>query len=273
MIDISISHRRVLLWIIALIVTLASAVYQRKTGPTYPISGSQTIFQSEISYELLRTYEVGEDAPVEVALSDTSIHGVLRYRRFRSNDEWTEIAMVRNATGIEARLPQQPPAGKIMYFIDLEKNDQRISITGDMPVILRYKGGVPVWILLPHVLLMFVAMLIANRAGLEALDSKGNSYKLLLWTIGLFFVGGFILGPLMQKYAFGAYWTGFPFGTDLTDNKTLIAMIGWIFAWWRNRGGRDGRMWTILAAILMLVIYLIPHSLLGSELDYTSMTE
>ena len=39
-----------------------------------------------------------------------------------------------------------------------------------------------------------------------------------------------ILGPLTQYYAFGALWTGFPFGIDLTDNKTLIALIGWIIA-------------------------------------------
>jgi hypothetical protein len=39
-----------------------------------------------------------------------------------------------------------------------------------------------------------------------------------------------ILGPVVQKFAFGEYWTGFPFGTDLTDNKTLIAFIGWIIA-------------------------------------------
>ena len=36
-------------------------------------------------------------------------------------------------------------------------------------------------------------------------------------------VGGFILGPLVQNYAFGELWTGVPFGWDLTDNKTLIA--------------------------------------------------
>ncbi len=273
LIDISIAHRRVLLWIIAAVITLASAVYQRRTGPSYPIDREQQVFGTQVSYNFLRSYVVGEDASVAVTVADTSIHGILRYRRYRSNDEWTELYMTRGENGLEARLPMQPAAGKIMYFVDLEKNDLRISLTEVTPIILRYRGSVPVWVLLPHVLLMFVAMLFANRAGLESLDSKGNSYRLLLWTIALFFVGGFILGPLMQKYAFDAYWTGFPFGKDLTDSKTLFAMLGWIVAWWRNRGQRDGRMWILFAAILMLAIYLIPHSLLGSELDYTAISE
>ncbi len=44
-----------------------------------------------------------------------------------------------------------------------------------------------------------------------------------------------ILGPIVQKYAFGELWTGIPFGWDLTDNKTLIAFLFWILAVIMNR--------------------------------------
>ena len=33
-------------------------------------------------------------------------------------------------------------------------------------------------------------------------------------TFGLIAVGGFILGPIVQKNAFDAYWTGIPFGWE-----------------------------------------------------------
>ena len=114
-------------------------------------------------------------------------------------------------------------------------------------------------------------MLFANRTALEALDEKGNSYRYLLWTIGLLFIGGLILGPIMQKYAFGALWTGFPLGKDLTDNKTLISFLFWLFAWYKNRGGHNRRGWILFAAIINLAIYLIPHSMLGSELEYSKI--
>jgi hypothetical protein len=118
---------------------------------------------------------------------------------------------------------------------------------------------------------MFSAMLFSARAGLEALRSKSNPRKLALWTTGLLFVGGFILGPLVQKFAFGALWTGFPFGYDLTDNKTLIAFIGWLIAIFAGRKGKPARGWVLAAAILLLIVFLIPHSLLGSELEYSEM--
>ena len=267
------ARHKVWLWILAFTITAASAIYQRRTGPTYPLRGNVSIGGTEVAYSLLRTYTVGDSAPVTVQVPDTAVFGVLRYRRFKSNDDWTGRALQRQGKALVAHLPEQPPAGKVMYFVTLEKNGERVSLSGDTPVILRYKGYVPTAIVLPHVLLMFMAMLMSTRTGLESMDANGRAYRFMLWTIGLFFIGGFILGPLMQKFAFGAFWTGIPFGKDLTDNKTLIAMLGWVWAWFRCRKGGDGRGWIVMAAVLMLVVYLIPHSILGSELDYTQITE
>jgi hypothetical protein len=157
------------------------------------------------------------------------------------------------------------------YKIVLSSRGKEISLTGDTPVIIRFKDPVPSILLLPHIIIMFLAMLFSTRAGIEALNPKGNPRKLALWTTGLLLVGGLILGPLVQKFAFGALWTGFPFGHDLTDNKTLIAMIGWIAALIAGRGGKPARWWVLGASILLMAVYLIPHSVLGSELDYSQM--
>lgn len=273
MIDLKIARHKTMLWILAIIITLASAVYQRMSGPTYPKKGKLTFENNKISFKLLRSETVNINAPVTLTVPDTAISGYVKFVRYKSHDEWSELPFQRDGDKLVAHLPHQPPAGKLMYFVYLTKNEQQISLTGDEPIILRYKGDVPAFILLFHVFIIFFAMLVSNRTGLEALDANGKAYKYMLWTIGLFFVGGFILGPVMQKYAFGAFWTGVPFGIDLTDNKTLIAMLGWLWAWYQNRGGRDRRGWILFAAVLMLAIYLIPHSVLGSEIDYTRLPE
>ena len=90
------------------------------------------------------------------------------------------------------------------------------------------------------------------------------------WAFALLILGGFILGPLVQKYAFGVLWSGFPFGGDLTDNKTLVALAFWTAALLAGRKGRPARGWVLAASVVHLVIYLIPHSLLGSEYDYAA---
>ena len=80
-----------------------------------------------------------------------------------------------------------------------------------------------------------------------------------------------VLGPLVQKYAFGEFWTGVPFGWDLTDNKTLIAVFAWILAVVMNRK-KERPGYIIAAAVILLLVYSIPHSLFGSELDYATGT-
>ncbi len=81
-----------------------------------------------------------------------------------------------------------------------------------------------------------------------------------------------ILGPIVQKYAFDAYWTGWPFGQDLTDNKTLAAFVLWVAAYFQVKFNPKKRGWVIAAAVLLLAVYLIPHSMFGSEIDFTQET-
>jgi hypothetical protein len=138
-------------------------------------------------------------------------------------------------------------------------------------VVIRFKGDVPIFIIIPHVILIFMAMLFSTRTGLEFFNKEPNYKKLAYWTFGLLILGGMIFGPIMQKYAFGEFWTGIPFGIDLTDNKTLIAVIGWIIALVAIKKSANPKRWVIFASILMFIVYLIPHSVLGSELDYNEM--
>ncbi|MBI4877207.1 MAG: hypothetical protein HY822_21445, partial [Acidobacteria bacterium] len=94
-----------------------------------------------------------------------------------------------------------------------------------------------------------------------------------LWTVGFLLVGGMILGPVVQKYAFDAFWTGWPFGHDLTDNKTAVAFVAWVGAWVASARSRNPRRWMVFAALVTLAVFLIPHSVLGSELDYSKMPD
>jgi hypothetical protein len=176
--------------------------------------------------------------------------------------------MRRNGDTLSAEFPGQPAAGKVEYQVKLVKGLSFINIPVE-PVVLRYRGDMPAWVLILHIVVMFGAMTFSIRAGAEAFYKNKKLKGLVLWTVCLLFIGGLILGPIVQKYSFGEFWTGFPFGFDLTDNKTLIAFIGWlpaIFAIYKKKAARG---WVIGAAILMFVVYMIPHSVLGSEIDYT----
>lgn len=263
--------KTILLWVIAFVLTVLTAVYQRMTGPTYPVSGKIKIENKEVKYSLDRSHGGEDDHLIKIKTDDDLIRGIVSWKRFKSSDDWTIDTMLYQSGYLTALLPHQPPAGKLIYKISLSQNGKTINLNDGHPVVIRFKGDVPIFIIIPHVILIFLAMLFSTRTGLEFFKKEPNYKKLVYWTFGLLILGGMIFGPIMQKYAFGEFWTGVPFGIDLTDNKTLIAAIGWVVALIAMKKSANPKRWIIFASILMFVVYLIPHSVLGSELDYNEM--
>ena len=109
-------------------------------------------------------------------------------------------------------------------------------------------------------------MLLGNLAGIMAVFKYRKFRVFTNVTLIALFVGGLILGPWVQLYAFGEAWAGVPFAWDLTDNKTLVAFIFWGLAFFMNRK-KERPVYTIVASIVMLIVYSIPHSMYGSQLD------
>ncbi|MCB0804808.1 MAG: hypothetical protein KDC05_03365 [Bacteroidales bacterium] len=256
-----------IIWIFAFIFTVAIAVYQRMTGPTYPVRGKVELAGEKLSYRLVRSSESGEPADVVLKEAAEKATATIRFKRLNTNDAWTEKNFTIRNEDLVVELPSQPPAGKLEYFVSVTHGGKTIELTEE-PVVIRFKGAVPDFILFPHILLMFLAMLFSTRTGIEALIKGEKTYSYTKITLVLFFLGGMILGPIVQKYAFDAFWTGWPFGQDLTDNKTLFAFIAWVIAYVRLRKNKSNRGWAIAASVILLLVYLIPHSMFGSELDY-----
>ena len=168
-----------------------------------------------------------------------------------------------------AWLPKQPAAGKLEYRIELFNQGNPVELKENSTIVIRFKSEVPAWVLIPHILLIFTAMLLSNLTGIYAMAGYSSAKFYTGLTLIMFILGGMIMGPVVQKFAFGEFWTGFPFGKDLTDNKSLIAFVLWVIAWAGNRK-KERRYLIIAAAVVNLVIALIPHSIGGSELDYSS---
>lgn len=258
--------KKTLIWIFAVVLTLAASRYQRKTGPTYPKSLEFKHKGERVEFALPRSHGETSDCPVSLEIPE-SLHGHIIYRRFPTNSAWDTLKMESAAGLLSAKLPQQPPAGKLEYRVALTERKTGIRVFQSENVVIRFRAPVPLWALMPHILFIFGAMLLSNATGLIAIFRAGDYKRLMLLTIIFYVLGGFVFGPIVQKFAFDAYWTGWPNGQDLTDNKVLFAMIPWLLAWIGNLK-RDRRWLVIVAAIGMLVIFLIPHSMNGSELNY-----
>lgn len=265
----------VVLWVVAVLCAVGSAAYQRLTGPTVSVFGRVTVNGASYRYRLPRSGTSTHDRLVSLPVAPGVTGGHLEYRRLRSRDAWEEVPLTVDGDRLVASLPRQPAAGKLEYTVTLATTGGAVRLPPDeAPVTLRFKDPVPAWILLPHILLMFTGLLVGIRAGLGAIWAPIGLRGLAIVTLATTTVGGLVLGPLVQKLAFGQLWAGFPFGNDLTDDKTMIMWLAWVVAAVvivraGDASPRRVRGSALAAALVMLAVYLVPHSVRGSELDYT----
>jgi len=277
---------RILLWFAAAALTLACFVFQNRTGPTYPLEGTFETGRGPVGFKFLRSEEIGTG--LQIMFRDPVPAGVtakIRFRRFKSNDAWSEMPMqpgafrfsrrgaVEEIRGVGATLPSlKERAGKYEYFVIVDGAAGSRSVTGERAIYARYKAPVPHAVLLVHIVIVFLSMTLALRTGLEALRA-GEMQQLVWATVASLLAGAFVMGPVVQKYAFGVWWSGVPFGWDWTDNKVLVELGAWLLAAFLGVSGRPAR-WTraavIFATVVTLAVYFIPHSIFGSEFDYTS---
>ncbi len=251
--------KTILFWIIAIVGTLVFAFYQRVTGPTYSLSGKINFDGKDISYKLERSQETVKNYLVEIETGDETISGILFWRKFNSGNDFTALPMT-GGKKLSAELPVQKRLEKLDYYIQLSKDDKTIILPKEKIVTIRFKDPVPIWVLIPHIFAMFFAMMLSTRTGLEFFNKEPKLDKLALWTIVILFIGGFPLGFAMNGLAFGEMWGGWPFGNDVTDNKTQIALIAWLTAFYFIKKNKNAKLAALLAAIILLAVYLIPHS-------------
>jgi len=148
------------------------------------------------------------------------------------------------------------------------------------PFKLMFIGHVSTFVLVGHIFpltatVFFVVM--GSLCAIPLVRGKQNvrpmSIYFFLATLAAF-LGTYPFGFAMNHYAYGTIWEGVPFGTDATDNKTQLLFVFLLFVTLASIGsfarGKNGRniyppkalgWFGLLAFAIMLVIYLIPHSI------------
>ena len=298
--------RIITLWTVTFLLTVAFLVWQKVSGPTYEVKVESEISGVAVHGELLRTHSITGDMPVVLFLGDPArgnpgIQGTVVWRRYPTNDEWERLPMTYEAGQLKATLPKQPMAGKLEYTVELHTDPalrdpayggtvepevvQYFPPQKKGPAVARFKGDVPGLVLGFHVTCMILGMFFSTGAGLEALTRGRSLLTLSRLAFVFLLIGGLMLGPVVQKYAFDAYWTGWPFGGDWTDNKLAVGALVWLVAMLMARKAAGSKKeikrgqsaqpytaaarWVAIAAMLVIiVIYSIPHSIHGSTFDY-----
>ena len=275
--------------LIAILFTVLLLGYARRT--TMVRSVHKVVEQKGISIDHHTVpKQAGDEIPVISALVKGADQVNLVYR-IGEEGEFLRVPMhpVPGEPNVFAStLPHHPKASKAWYYIEAERKtaDDKVNVTlpdensgAFKPILLKYEGKVPAYIIIPHVLCNFGAIFFAALTLFSAIDIKRGkrslkeTIKFPLTTFVLLFLGFIPFGIAMNWFAFGVTWEAFPFGRDVTDNKSQIILLFWIAILILVKGTLLGKgeeknlvsdrgyfNMVVITLILTIAMYAIPHS-------------
>jgi hypothetical protein len=232
------------------------------------------------------TEQVGPGEPVISALivTDRIIEPRLIYKIGDDEGEAERINMLHMGENRwEARLPSLTKGTKIYYgFVVLLDDGTTVMLPGerdDFPV-LKYKGKASPIVLGLHIIFMFGAFYFMIQSLWSAIalintgEGKRETVSNARWVFFLTLIGGWPLGFILNYQAFGVIWEGYPFGYDITDNKTQVIFIFWLVSLLLVRGSflanneekdllgpRGFAIAVLISFVVSLFLYIVPHSL------------
>ena len=270
-----------------ILITLVIFVVARRMSMNRPQEVTWTSDDMKITH--MTVFEqVGPGQPeILLQVDPPSEIDALVLHRASEEEEFETEAMTEISEGVwSARLPAGQKGDRLNYGFNISQttlHEEGGSSTATSETgfyLIKYKGEVSVTVLVLHILCMFAAFFFIVEAIIGALamlitgDEKEFTVAQTRWVLLFTFLGGIPLGLALNWQRFGVLWEAFPFGTDITDNKTQLIIILWIIIAalsWKSfacrRTGRDligpGAFATavIAASVISLFLYLVPHSL------------
>lgn len=250
-------------WALALVLSLAGLFAQRLLSSELPLPVLVDWEGRQVTAELARSHVGPGGQRLSVQGVDPDWAGELIWRPLGAESAFARTPLRSLGSLITGEIPAHARGARVEYRLEITTARGLLRLPVHGTVITRFRGAAPLWVSLSHIVLLALGLLLAMRAGLEALALGEHAQPFAGGSLLAFLGGGLIFGPLMKHHAYGFLWAGPPRGLDSTDVKTLIVVIAWLLPLLLRARGRRARRWIIIAAVLSLAAFLIPHSTFG----------
>lgn len=254
--------KKTISWFISIVVTLSVVLFQFAMGISDPMEVRVNTGRQHIQLNLIRTYIGRSDCPIILQIGDIMVTGYMLYRTYPSNNEMTKIVFDRQGDRLIAKLPNQPPDGRLEYKVVLERENNTIYVNEGKPVIIRFLGKVPFSLVIVQSLLILCILILSTYSGILAgLGIK--TYRGMIYLIAFLLIGVvFVVQPIMHNYSLNKWWTCMPNSWELGDNKLFIAMVLWLITIFYNFK-KSRPVLVIISSIFTVLLFSIPHGFPG----------
>ena len=284
---------RIASYITALLLTIGVFYWMSETSPYKPAIVTHT--ENNISFETQTIPTFPEKTLLEIPVTITGVSDtglIYSIRTPKTNqDEFTKLykykttpmKLVDTANGIyQAEISAGFKGKRLLYYFDIR--DKTGGTRGKFTQLnerlfeLVFIGETSKFISYAHRILciasFFIVLMMFSMAVFNV-NMKSSSISFLYLVAAIFmFIGGIYAGSTLNKDMFDVGWNAIPFGFDVTDNKTQILVLLYLYMYFTIRSSsvlktdnndhkqNSSSIPLLIVGSLTLVLYLVPHSII-----------
>jgi hypothetical protein len=253
--------KKILLLLISTVIAVFAVFVQQFSSSDRPYYEEIKINNIDYSFKLPVYHEGNEECLIELSVPDTTIKGLLYYKLFKSNHEYNFINLIRMNENLVSVLPHQKQNIKVQYYLELNSDGKKYFIARDNPVIVRFQGVVPKYVLFPQVAIMFVALIFSCFAGMLTFSHIDSYKKYAKVSFYLFTLSALVIGIIIHLISFRHLFVQVANNNDLTFYKNGIIFLLWLAVYYVNRKS-DFKFLTLAVSILTLILYCVSPNVL-----------
>ena len=254
--------KKVLFLAIALGITIVATFIQQFSSYDRPYKAVIMINEEIYKLRLPVVHDANEECLIELNIPDTSVSGTIFFKVYQSNENWHSNNLIRMSDKLLNILPVTQPNVKMQYYIMLHSRSSQFAIAKEEPVVIRFQKEVPKYLLYPYVLLMFLALILSNFAGMLTVYNI-DSYKKYIGITFYLFLATLVFGLIWHIISFRHFFMQISPYNDLSFFKYLIILGIW-WGVYKISQKHDWRYLILSASVVTLVLYCIPAQLVFS---------
>lgn len=241
-----------ILWTSSIIVVFLLSYFKSVFGEYYPITGTFSVEGKKVTYKLDKV-EYGDVYKIIIRTDYENLKGDIVVRTNQNKEEIIEL--ISETEVISGEISKKKVGNKFNYYVILKWNDTAYRIPSENFIGFTFFGKIPNMINLLYYILLYLALILITRTGLEIFKSNRKTKKLLVITSIVLITLVFMISPLFLSYKFEYINKSIPPIQNLFPINFLVITFIWIATTVYVFVKKKDKPISLISAIVCLSIY------------------
>jgi hypothetical protein len=219
-------HKKLILWISAVLITFLTVFLHQRLSVSYPVSGAIGIEGERLTYFFPKIHYGKEPFKIMVRTDKENLDGSIQWKR-ETDEEWNIAPLKKTGRFLSAEIIPQPAGTEIKYKAVIHYHNRDYEFPGRTTVNAKFVGKRPASVMYALYFFLYGGLLLSARGALEYFNQTDKKVLFSSLAAMFFFVASVVYYPFIRSYELDVINKTIPPIESLFDIPLLIIFLLW----------------------------------------------